>query len=94
MERAHAATDVHRRQLFVVLCCATGQAVHSRTVGLAVRDPLDPDEEVTFTLTCTYTNLDDGAEVRADLNASYDTNSLPRVISGSPAAIIFTVQSD
>lgn len=57
-------------------------------------DPLDAGEEVTFTLTCTYTNLNDGAEVRADLDANYETNGLLRAISGSPASIIFTVQSD
>lgn len=57
-------------------------------------DPLDPGEEVTFSLTRTYTNLNDDAEVRAVLDASYETNGPLRAISGSPASIIFTVQSD
>ena len=79
---------------------ATTDAV-SGTLACAPTNPLplgdaslDPNEEVTFTLTCTYTNLNDGAEVRADLDATYETNGLVRSISGSPASIIFTVQSD
>ena len=55
---------------------------------------LTPNEEVTFTLTCTYTNLNDGAVVTADLNASSLTNGLSRDISGSPARITFTIQAD
>jgi hypothetical protein len=31
---------------------------------------------------------------RADLDATYETNGLVRSISGSPASIIFTIQSD
>jgi hypothetical protein len=49
---------------------------------------LEAIEDATFTLTCTYANLNDGAEVRADLDANYETNGLSRAISGSPASII------
>jgi hypothetical protein len=50
--------------------------------------------ELTFTLDCTYTGLNDGAKVTADLNASYTTNGLTREASGSPAQVFFTVQAD
>jgi hypothetical protein len=55
---------------------------------------LAPGAELTFTLDCTYSNLNDGAKVTADLNTSYTTNGLARVASGSPAQVFFTVQSD
>jgi Prealbumin-like fold domain len=50
--------------------------------------------ELTFTLDCTYSSLNDGAKVTADLNASYTTNGLTREASGSPAQVFFTVQAD
>ena len=51
-------------------------------------------DSATFTTTCTYTTLDDGSMVTANLNVSYSLNGLTRVASGSPATIVFTVQAD
>lgn len=57
--------------------------------------------EATLTLQCTYTNLDDGAVVTANLTGTggvggvtYTLNGLTRTASGTPATISFTVQSD
>lgn len=57
--------------------------------------------EATFTLACTYTTLDDGAVVTANLQGAggtggvtYTTNGTTRTASGTPATISFTVQSD
>ena len=55
---------------------------------------LAPGAELTFTLDCTYSGLNDGAKVTADLNTSYTTNGLTREASGSPAQVFFTVQAD
>ncbi|HET6753125.1 MAG TPA: hypothetical protein VFH23_04140 [Jiangellaceae bacterium] len=53
---------------------------------LPLTDPtLEPNEEVTLTLTCS--NLNEGGVVTADLNTTCETNSLVRVISGSQASI-------
>jgi len=48
----------------------------------------------TVTLVCTYTNMDDGAVIAADLIVKYTLNGLERTASGSPAKITFTVQGD
>jgi len=55
---------------------------------------LAPGAELTFTLDCTYSGLNDGAKVTANLNTSYTTNGLTREASGSPAQVFFTVQAD
>ena len=47
-----------------------------------------------FSLSCTYTGLNDGARVIADLVVKSTTNTLEREASGSPAQIRFTVQTD
>ena len=54
-----------------------------------------PNNEATFTMSCTYTNLDDGSHVTANLSAlDYTTNTVTRTASGTPATITFTVQGD
>jgi hypothetical protein len=47
-----------------------------------------------FAITCTYTGLNDGAQVIADLVVKSTTNGTEREASGSPAQIRFTVQAD
>jgi hypothetical protein len=47
-------------------CCA--RPAHCRWTDAI----LEAIEDATFTLTCTYANLNDGAEVRADLDANYE----------------------
>jgi hypothetical protein len=47
-----------------------------------------------YVLTCTYSGMDDGAVITADLVVNYTTNGLTREASGSPAKITFTVQAD
>jgi uncharacterized surface anchored protein len=47
-----------------------------------------------ITLSCTYTGLNDEAQVIADLVVKSTTNNLEREASGSPAQIRFTVQAD
>ncbi len=64
--------------------CSQGQA----GVSLA------PGAEITFTLSVEYTNAADGAVISATLIASYTLNGLTRTVSGTPATISFTVQSD
>ncbi|MGH9149587.1 MAG: prealbumin-like fold domain-containing protein [Acidimicrobiales bacterium] len=62
---------------------------------VALTDPsLVPGEEVTFSVTCTYTAAADSTVVTASLISSYLTNGLSRTISGSPATISFTIQGD
>ena len=47
-----------------------------------------------YSVTCTYTGLNDGAHIKATLNVDYTTNGMTRAASGSPATIEFTVQGD
>ncbi len=47
-----------------------------------------------ITLSCTYSNLDDGAVITATLTIKSLTNTVTRSASGSPATISFTVQAD
>jgi hypothetical protein len=47
-----------------------------------------------YSLTCTYSGLNDGATITATLNVKYTTNGMERTASGSPATITFTVQGD
>lgn len=54
---------------------------------------LAPGQTATFTATINYTSLANLAVVSASLTASYTTNGLTRVPSGTPAAISFTIQS-
>ena len=62
---------------------------------LPIGGTLASGAEMTFTLTCTYTGLDDGAVVTASLSAvDYTLNGLTRTASGTPASISFTIQSD
>ncbi len=62
---------------------------------LPIGGSLAPGAELTFSLTCTYTDLDDGAVVTASLSAvDYTLNGLTRTASGTPASISFTIQSD
>jgi hypothetical protein len=60
----------------------------------SITGSLAPGAELTFTLDCTYSGLNDGAKVAANLTTSYTTNGLTREASGSPAQAFFTVQSD
>ncbi|HYS70966.1 MAG TPA: SpaA isopeptide-forming pilin-related protein, partial [Thermoplasmata archaeon] len=58
---------------------------------------LAPGAGTVVTLTFTYADFADGAQVRADLSASYTTppdTTVVREASGSPAVIMFTVQGD
>src|ERR671922_243567 len=73
------------------LACTGGNTKSlSATLGTT-----SPSFEATFTLSCTYTNLDDGSHVTANLSAlNYTTNSVTRTASGTPATISFTVQGD
>ena len=48
----------------------------------------------TVTLICNYSNMDDGAVIKAELNVKYTLNGGERTASGSPAVITFTVQGD
>ena len=61
---------------------------------LTISGTLASGAESTFTKSCTYTNLADGAVVTGTLNVKYTTNTLERVASGSPATVSFTIQSD
>jgi hypothetical protein len=45
-------------------------------------------------LSCTYSDMPDGAVISATLVVKYTTNGLEREASGSPATISFTVQAD
>jgi hypothetical protein len=47
-----------------------------------------------YVLVCTYTNLNDGATITADLVVKSTTNTLEREASGSPARIRLTIQAD
>ena len=47
-----------------------------------------------YVLVCTYTGLNDGATITADLVVKSTTNTLEREASGSPARIRLTIQSD
>ena len=49
---------------------------------------------IVVTATCTYTNAADGTVVTATLDADYTLNGQTREASGSPATIMFTIQSD
>src|SRR5919109_305813 len=73
------------------LACTGGNTKSlSATLGTT-----SPSFEATFTLSCTYTNLDDGSHVTANLSAlNYTTNSVTRTASGTPATLSFTVQGD
>src|ERR671922_1491022 len=73
------------------LACTGGNTKSlSATLGTT-----SPSFEATFTLSCTYTNLDDGSHVTANLSAlNYTTNGVTRTASGTPATISFTVQGD
>jgi len=53
-----------------------------------------PGADAMFTLSCEYTNAADGASITATLNATYTLTGLTRTVSGTPATITFTVQSD
>ncbi len=58
---------------------------------------LAPGTEVMYTLTITYVNFADGAQVTADLASTYTTppdSTVVRQASGSPAVIVFTAQGD
>ncbi|MGI0019494.1 MAG: hypothetical protein ACREAY_03380 [Nitrososphaera sp.] len=60
--------------------------------------PLAAGATQTFTIAVEYEQLPDGTVVEGDLTVEYKTNvsgsSLTRTASGSPATILFTVQSD
>jgi len=61
---------------------------------LALTGTLAPNGTLTFTMACTYTNIPDNTAITADLIVKYTTNTLERQASGSPAKIVYTVQSD
>ncbi len=76
-----------------------GSGTHACTPGCTVTfsASIVPGTETSVTLTIDYTDFADGAQVRADLAASYTTppdTTAVREASGAPAVIIFTVQAD
>ena len=54
---------------------------------------LAPGGSATFTLTANYANMANLAVITANLTASYTTNGLTRIPSGTPATISFTIQA-
>jgi hypothetical protein len=89
------ATSILTGSLAVSTDASSGTLACTPTNPLPLDDAaLEINEEVSFSLTCIYTDLNDGAKVTADLIATYETNGLIRMVSGSPASITFTVQKD
>jgi hypothetical protein len=76
-----------------VTCTAAATPV-PYTLTLTGTIAASSDITTPFSVTCTYSNLTDGAVITADLIVKYTTNNLEREASGSPARISFTVQAD
>lgn len=82
-----------------VLACTDGNAATLTDNPMALTGNLakagEAGAELTFTLTCTYTDMADGAQIAATLNVKYTTGGTgERTASGSEALVRFTVQSD